>query len=107
VLDGPGPGHGLELWQRQAQAGVGQDKVVANMEERQLLTQARFVFAQRGDPSTDRRHMLTKVQIQACDEGRIDLPAPLGQEGLGGLCCAEADAVRDPDEAPAPIALVG
>jgi hypothetical protein len=48
------------------------------MEERQLLTQPHFVFTHRVDPTTDRRHMLAKIQIQALDKGGVDLPTPLG-----------------------------
>jgi hypothetical protein len=47
--------------------------------------------------------MLTKIQIQALDEGGIDLPAPPGQDGREGLCRAEDDAVFDPDDTPAPL----
>jgi hypothetical protein len=61
TLDGTCPGHWLQLWQGQAQAGVGQDKIMIRVEECQLLTQPRFVFTQRIDPPTDRRHMLAKI----------------------------------------------
>jgi hypothetical protein len=84
---------------------VGQDKIVVGVEQRQLLTQSRFVFVQRVDPPANGRHMLTKIQIQALDEGGIDLPTPLGQDGLDGLCRTEDDAVCDPDDVPAPVAL--
>jgi hypothetical protein len=78
---------------------------VIDLEERQLLTQPRFVFAHRGDPPPNRRHRLAQVQMQALDKGRIALPAPLGQDGLDGLGRAEDDAVGDPDNAPAPVPL--
>jgi hypothetical protein len=74
ALDGTGPGHGLELWQGQAQAGMGQHKIVVGVEQSQLLAQSRFVFAQRVDPPTNGCYMLTKIQIQAFDEGGVDLP---------------------------------
>jgi hypothetical protein len=61
ALGGTGAGHWLELWQGHAQAGVGQDKIVVGVEQSQLLTQSRFVFAQRVDPSPDGRHMLAKI----------------------------------------------
>jgi hypothetical protein len=32
------------------------------------LTPPRFVFTHRGDPATDGRHMLAKIQIQALDK---------------------------------------
>jgi hypothetical protein len=69
------------------------------MEECQLLTQSRFVFAQRVDPPTDRRHMLAKIQLQAFGKGGVDRPAPLGQDRLNDRCRAEDNAVIDPDEA--------
>jgi hypothetical protein len=77
------------------------------MEERQLLAQSRFVFAQRVDPTTDRRHMLAKIQIQALDKGGMDLPTALGQDGFDGRCRAKDDAVFDPDDTPAPVTLGG
>jgi hypothetical protein len=75
------------------------------MEECQLLTQSRFVFAQRVDPSIDRCHMLTKVQIQVFDKAGIDLPTPLGQDGFDGRGRAEDDAVCDSDDVPETITL--
>jgi len=55
------------------------------MEQSQLLTQARFVCAPRVDSPPDGRDMLAKVQIQALDKRRIDLPTSLGQPRLDGL----------------------
>ena len=75
------------------------------MEERQLLTQSRFVFAQRVDPTTDGRHMLAKIQIQALGKGGVDLPTPLGQDRLDGRCRAKDDTVCNPHDTLAPIAL--
>jgi hypothetical protein len=66
--------HRLQLWQGQAQAGMGQNKIVVCVEQSQLLTQSRFVFAQRVDPTTDRRHMLAKIQMQAVAVGRRVTP---------------------------------
>ena len=62
---------GIGQWQ--AQAGMRQHEVVIGVEERQLLTQARFVFAQRVDSPPDGRDMLAQVQIEALDKRRIDL----------------------------------
>jgi hypothetical protein len=98
ALDGTRARHQLQLWQGEAQAGVGQPEVVAYMEERQLLAQSRFVFAPRVNPSPDRRHMLTKIQIQTLGKRGVDLPPPLGQDGLDDRCRAEDDAVFDPDD---------
>jgi len=69
------------------------------------MTQPRFVFAQRDDPTPGRRHMLAQIQIEALDKACVDLPPSLGQDRLDGLCRAEDDTVCDPDDAPAPVAL--
>jgi hypothetical protein len=68
ALDGTRARYRLQLWQGQAQAGVGQNKIVVRVEQSQLLTQPRFVFTQRVDPPANRRHMLTKIQIEALDK---------------------------------------
>jgi hypothetical protein len=80
-------------------------KIMVCMEERQLLTQPRFVFAQGVDSRPDRRHMLANIQIQALDKGGVDLPTPLRQDGFDGRCQAKNDAVLAPDEVPAPVTL--
>ena len=49
------------------------------LEYGQLLTQSRFVLALRIDTTTDRRHMLAKLQVEAFHETGIDLPTALGQ----------------------------
>ena len=58
-----GPG----LGQRLAEAGMGQTKVVIDVIQRQLLAHARFVFAQRADPSPHRGHMLADGEVQPLD----------------------------------------
>ena len=70
------------MGQWQAQTRMRQDEIVIRLEQSQLVTQSRFVFAQRVDPPTDGRHMLTKIQIQALSKGRVDFPPPLGQDDL-------------------------
>ena len=49
--------------------------------------------------------MLAKVQIQALDKRRIDLPTTLGQPRLDGLSHAEHNLVLDPYEASPAIGL--
>jgi hypothetical protein len=39
------------------------------------VAQPVFALAERGDPTTDSRHMLAEVEVEALDEGGIDLPA--------------------------------
>src|SRR6266699_5270956 len=58
----------------------------------QLLPYARLVFAQGGDATTDRRHMLADAQVDARDEGGVDLPAACRQHVLDPLKRAENDA---------------
>ena len=58
-----------------AEAGMGQTKVVIDVIQRQLLAQARFVFAQRADPPANSSHMLADVEVDPLDEGGIDLAA--------------------------------
>jgi hypothetical protein len=96
-VDGIGPWH--------AHAGVRPYEVVIGVEERQLLTQARFVFAPRVDSPPDGRAMLAQVQIQALDKRRIDLPTSPGQPRLDGLSHAEHDLVLDPHEASPAVGL--
>lgn len=74
ALDGTCARHRLQLWQSQAHAGGGQHEVVLGVEERPLLTQPRFVFAQRVDPPTDRCDLLAQVESQAFDKsGTLNL----------------------------------
>ena len=85
TFDGARLGDRFEPRQGQAQVRVGQHEVVIHLEQRQLLTQPGFVFAQCIDPSSHRRHMLAKVQVEALDKARVDFPAPFGQDRLDGL----------------------
>src|SRR5882724_2623880 len=105
LFDCARPMDGLGQWQWQTQARVRQHEIVVYMVQSQLLTQARFVFAPRVDAPPDGRDMLAKVQIQALDKRRIDLPSSLGQHRLDGLSHAEHDPVLDPYEASTPIRL--
>ena len=71
---------------------MGQTKVVIDVIQRQLLAQARFVFAQRADPSPHRGHMLADGEVQPLDEGGVDLAAQGSQHGIDGLQGANAPA---------------
>jgi hypothetical protein len=94
---------GIGQWP--AQAGMRPHEVVRGAEERQLLTQARFVCAPRVDAPPDGRDRLAQVQIQALDKRRVDRPTPLGQPRLDGLSHAEYDLVLDPHEASPAVGL--
>src|SRR2546428_8044751 len=71
----------------------------------QLLAYALLALAERGDPTPHRRHMLTDGQVEALDEGRIDLPAMSRQHLLDRTEGAEDDAVLHVDQTPAPHRL--
>jgi len=54
--------------QRLAQTGVRQDKVVVDVEHRQLMLQTVLALAQCVDPTADRGHALANVQIESLYE---------------------------------------
>ena len=68
ALGGQGLGEGLGY------AGMGETKVVIRLEERQLVAQPVFTLAERSDPTTDGRHMLAEVEVEAFNERCVDLP---------------------------------
>jgi hypothetical protein len=47
--------------------------------------------------------MLAKVQIQAFDKRGINLPTPLGQDRLDGLCRSKDDAVFHSNDTSPPV----
>jgi hypothetical protein len=46
--------------------------------QNQLLTQARFMLAQRVDATANRRDLVAQVEVEALDKGCVDLPAIRG-----------------------------
>src|SRR6266446_7462801 len=72
---------------------MGQAEIIIDLIQHQLLPEARLVFAQRGDATTDRRHMLADSEIEAFNEGGVDLPAAGRQHVLDPLERAEDHAV--------------
>jgi hypothetical protein len=80
---------GLGNRQGLAQAGMGQNKIIVNMEQRQLMLQAVFALAQGIDPSSDGSNALTHVEIEPLYHGCIDLPATRSQHLFDGLHGAE------------------
>src|SRR5262249_50717148 len=80
-------------------------KIVVDMIEGQLLVDAVLTLAQRGDPPSHRRHMLADAQVDALDEGGLDLPAVRRKHLLDGLEGAEHDAMRYGDQVPVPYGL--
>src|SRR5438105_874308 len=52
-----------------------QAKIVIHVVHSHLLPQALLSLAERGDPTPNRCHMLAQAEVEALDEGGIDLPA--------------------------------
>src|SRR6266446_8516094 len=75
------------------------------MIQHELLAYAVLALAERGDPTSHRRHMLTDSQIEALDESGVDLAAKGRQHGIDGLQGAKHHAVTHPHQAPAPHRL--
>ena len=44
-----------------------------DLEQRQLIPQARFALAEGVDPASDGRHPLTDIEIEALDKGVVYL----------------------------------
>jgi hypothetical protein len=51
-------------------------EIVIDLEQRQLIPQARFALAQCIDPPPDRRYALAEVEVEALDKRRVNGPAP-------------------------------
>ena len=62
-------------------------------------------LAERAAPAPHRGDMLADTQVDALDEGGIDLPAVRRKHLLDGLEGAEHDAMRYGDQVPAPYGL--
>src|SRR6185503_15323655 len=84
---------------------MGQHKVMVDLEQRQLILQARFTLTPGVDPAPDRRYPLADVEVEAFYKGSIDGPATGCQDLLNGQLGAEHYPVRNPHEAPAPVGL--
>jgi hypothetical protein len=72
--------------------------VVIDLEQHHLLTQAVLALAQRGDPTSNRRHMLADAEVQALNEGRIALPATHRSDLRNRFSGAKHPPVRDTDQ---------
>jgi hypothetical protein len=60
---------------------VGQDKIVIDLEQRQLIPQARFALAKRVDPPPDRGYTLTDVQVKSFDKrGTLNFSLFVGRQ---------------------------
>src|SRR5436853_1022526 len=65
---------GNRFGERLAQTGVGQHKVVRDLEQGQLSPQARFALTKRVHPAPDRRHALANVEVKPFDKRRNESP---------------------------------
>jgi len=75
-------------------------KVVVRVIQSQLLAYAVLALAERGDTTSHRRHMLTDGQVEAFNEGCVDVPAVRGQHLLNSRQRAEDHPVAHPHHAP-------
>ena len=72
---------------------------------RELLPQAVLPLAEGGHPAPDRGDMLADAQVDALNEGRVDLPAADRQYLLDRLQRAEHDPVLHADQTAPPHGL--
>src|SRR6266566_4635439 len=75
------------------------------MIEHELLASAVLALAERGNPPSHRRHMLTESQVEAFNERRVDLPAAGRQHVLDPLQRAEDDTVLHLHQTATPYGL--
>ena len=64
-----------------------QHKVVITLKQHELMLQAIFALAQRGDPTAHGRHTLANVQVEPFHTRRIDLLATRHKDLLHPLHC--------------------
>ncbi len=90
---------GLGNRQRLVQAGMRQNEVVVDVEQRQLMLQPILTLAQRVDTASDRRHALADIQVEPFHKRGVDLPATGSQDLFDRIQRAEYHPVRDPHHA--------
>jgi len=78
---------------------------VRDLQQGQLIPQARFPLTQRIDPASDGRHPLGDVESEALDQRGLDGPAAGRSDLFDGQLRTEDHAVLDADEASAPVRL--
>src|SRR6266852_8359959 len=79
---------------------MGQAEIIIDMVQCQLLAYAVLTFAEGDDASPHSGDMLADAQVDALDEGGVDLPAAGRQHLLDRLKRAEHDAVAYADQTP-------
>src|SRR5215475_6967858 len=65
----------------------------------QLLAYAVLTLAERDDAPSDRRHMLTDIEIETLHKSRVDLPATCHQDPLDRLKGPKHHTMADPHQA--------
>src|SRR5262249_60287533 len=75
LLGGATPVGRQGLRQRLAYTGMGQTEIIVHQIQGQLLAYTVLTLAERGDPTSHRRHMLTDGQVEALHQGRVEVPA--------------------------------
>src|SRR5438128_7406100 len=80
-------------------------KTVVDMVQNELLPQAVLTFAECGHPSPHRGDMLADAQVDALDEGGVNLPAAGRQHLLNRLQRTEHDSVLHADQTATPHGL--
>src|SRR5215470_4374152 len=80
--------------------GMGQDEMVIDLEQRQLLTQPVFTLTRGRATPPDRRYPLSQTPIEPFHKRRVAVPAAGSQDLLHGGLCAEDDAVLHLHEPP-------
>ena len=84
---------------------MGQAEIIIDMVQNELLPHAVLTLAEGGHPSPHRGDMLADAEVDALDEGGVDLPAAGRQHLLDRLKRAEYDPVLHADQTPAPHGL--
>ena len=74
-------------------------KIIVDLIQGELVSQAVLALAQRADPTPQGGHMLADREIDALHEGGIDLPTVYREHLLDGLKGPEYHTVCDADQA--------
>src|SRR5439155_16240334 len=75
-----------------------QAKIVIHVVHSSLLPQALLALAERGDATPNRRHLLAQAEVEALDEGGLDVPAAGRQHLLHRLQGAKHDPLPHADQ---------
>ena len=84
---------------------MGQTEIIIDLIQSQLLPYVCLVFAQCRNAPSNSGDMLAQVEIEALDEGGVDVPTTRREHLLDGLQSPEHDAVAHAHQAPPPHGL--